>query len=304
MTRLLSSAKIQLLLVIVMSSEQRTSEIPQLPLVHFALSYAQNGWPVFPLHGKIPLKDSRGYKDATTDLDTIQVWWSQHPTANIGVATGKVSGVIVLDIDPRNAEKSNPNPYRVLEEHFGRLPVTRTVRTANGGLHKYFQHPQDSKTYANRVKLAGIAGVDVRGDGGYVVLPPSQLYGWKSYTWANPTIPIAQAPDWLLDALTHQHREIQDIPHRLRFAHSPGEKWLAEALMKATTGSRNQIGFQLALQLRDDGLSEAEAKNILLSYANRVLQPSCSKPYTEAEALKSVKSAYSREKRDPARRQR
>ncbi|MGZ6280138.1 MAG: bifunctional DNA primase/polymerase [Ktedonobacteraceae bacterium] len=74
--------------------------MPSIPIVEAAVSYAQNGWPVFPLHNKIPFKDSQGYKDATTDEQQIQKWWTLHPTANIGLATGEKSGVIVLDIDP------------------------------------------------------------------------------------------------------------------------------------------------------------------------------------------------------------
>ena len=67
-----------------------------IPIVEAALAYAQNGWPVFPLKGKIPFKDSSGLKDATTDPEQIQAWWTQHPTANIGLATGERSGIIVL----------------------------------------------------------------------------------------------------------------------------------------------------------------------------------------------------------------
>src|SRR5258708_38475438 len=82
-------------------SQGRQPEQGNMPMVDTALAYARYGWPGFPLTGKIPFKDSRGYKDATTDALQIQAMWSMHPTANIGLATGAVSGVIVLDIDPR-----------------------------------------------------------------------------------------------------------------------------------------------------------------------------------------------------------
>lgn len=71
-------------------------------LVEAALNYAHNGWPVFPLHGKMPNKDFHWREEATTDPIRIEILWREHPTANIGLATGETSGVIVLDMDPRN----------------------------------------------------------------------------------------------------------------------------------------------------------------------------------------------------------
>src|SRR5450759_1653998 len=83
-----------------MEQMRKTPELNAIPVVQAALYYAQNGWPVFPLTGKVPFKESNGHKDATTNLEQIQIWWITHPTANIGVATGARSGIIVLDIDP------------------------------------------------------------------------------------------------------------------------------------------------------------------------------------------------------------
>lgn len=86
--------------------QRREPEIPAISIVQFALSYARNGWSVFPLHNKNPFEfimpdvKSHGYKDATTDPEEIRAFWTYHPGATIGLATGSVSGVIVLDIDP------------------------------------------------------------------------------------------------------------------------------------------------------------------------------------------------------------
>src|SRR5207244_2431784 len=77
----------------------------RLPLKDAALFYARAGWPVFPLAGKVPYqfltpdRASHGHKDATTNTEQIQTWWSEHPNANIGLPTGEVSGVMVLDMD-------------------------------------------------------------------------------------------------------------------------------------------------------------------------------------------------------------
>src|SRR5712692_5894092 len=98
-------------------------ELNTISTADAALIYAQNGWPIFPLYGKIPLKNSHGHRDATTDLDQIEQWWSQHPTANIGLATGEVSGVLVVDMDPRHGGYES---YKRLQAEHEPFPQTRT----------------------------------------------------------------------------------------------------------------------------------------------------------------------------------
>ncbi len=267
-----------------------------LPIVEVALSYAQNGWPVFPLASKIPYKDSQGYQDATTDPEQIAAWWTTHPTANIGLATGERSGVIVLDIDPPEGHFS----LKELQKTYAPLPDTRRSRTANKGLHHFFQYPYDGNRYRNAVGLAGMEGVDIRATGGYVVLPPSKLYGRLSYTWGNPDTPIAPLPLWLSALMIAESTQRERIPQGGRFARSPGEKWLAQAVEQAKEGKRNAVGFWLACQLRDDHIPEAEARGIILTYAN--LAPQGRDQYTSKEAIASVRSAYQRPPREPARR--
>jgi hypothetical protein len=261
-----------------------------------AIHYAQNGWPVFPLHNKIPFKDSQGYKDATTDERQIQTWWTLHPTANIGLATGEKSGVIVLDIDPPEGHFS----LKELQSQYSPLPETRRSRTGNKGLHFFFQYPHDGNMYVNAVGLAGLEGVDIRATGGYVVIPPSKLYGRLAYKWGNPETPIAPLPDWLRDVLIAERQQRESIPQGLRFARSPGDKWLQQALSKAREGNRNAVGFWFACQLRDDKIPEPVARSLILTYAN--LAPQGQEQYTSKEAIASVRSAYKRPPRETARR--
>jgi len=267
-----------------------------LPLVEAALAYAQEGWPVFPLAGKIPYKNSRGFKDATTDREQIKAWWTSRPHANIGLATGQKSGIIVLDVDPPVGHFS----LKELQAHYYPLPNTRRSRTANKGLHYFFQYPQDGSTYRNAIGLGGMRGIDVRANGGYVVLPPSKLYGRLSYLWGNPHTPLAPLPTWLAEMLLKSQQQRETIPQDLRFAHTPQKKWLSQALTKAREGNRNEVGFWLACQLRDDSIPEAQAQSIILTYANLV--PQGKEQYTSKEALASVRSAYNWPARTPARR--
>src|SRR5436190_2211751 len=129
-----------------MGKEHKPQRI--VSLVEAAVSYAREGWPIFPLQGKSPFKESRGHKDATRDLEKIQLWWQEYPTANIGLATGSVSGLIVLDVDPQHGGHAS---FKELEKRYGQLPQTRMSRTAHGGLHRFYQHPQDGKRYPNTV---------------------------------------------------------------------------------------------------------------------------------------------------------
>jgi hypothetical protein len=262
-----------------------------------ALQYARDGWPVFPLVGKAPVKGSQGYKDATKDLENIRAWWRHYPTANIGLATGSLSGLIVLDVDPHHGGYQS---FQALEKRYGTVPETRMSRTAHGGLHRFYQHPRDGKSYPNAVEFEGLPGIDVRGDGGYVVLPPSKLYGRLSYVWGKTNVPIAPAPEWFLEALTREKSRQERTLQERDFAQEAGRKWLAEAVERAREGNRNQIGFHLACQLRDDGLSEAQAENIMLSYVDQVGPGKTS--YTAKEAHASLRSAYRRPPRAKARR--
>jgi putative DNA primase/helicase len=94
-----------------------------------------------------------------------------------------------------------------------------------------------------------------------------------------------------------EQREL--IPQNLRFARNPDEKWLQQALTKAKEGNRNDVGFWLACQLRDDRISELQARSIILTYAN--LAPEGREQYTSKEAIASVRSAYSRPPRERAK---
>lgn len=134
-------------------------------------SLAAAGVPVFPCEadGKRPLT-RRGFLDATSDLAQVSVWWSRTPEANIGLPTGAVSGVVVVDVDVHGPVDGRPAWRRAsaagLVDGAGLL-----VRTPTGGAHAYF--PATAGTEQRSWQAAG-AGVDFRGDGGYIIAPPSR----------------------------------------------------------------------------------------------------------------------------------
>lgn len=132
-----------------------------------ALAYARRGLPVFPVNGKSPLT-MHGFKDASMDANIIRGWWTQWPDANVAIATGLVSGLFALDVDPRHGGDKS---LAALEEKHAPLPATLDSRTGGGGRHLFFALTQGQIIRNSAGKLG--PGLDVRGDGGYVVIPPS-----------------------------------------------------------------------------------------------------------------------------------
>jgi hypothetical protein len=162
-------------------------------LLKAALAYARRGVPVFPCEpgGKRPLTYD-GFWEATTDLRVIERWWKRWPSANVGIPTGKKSGLLVLDVDLDNG---GPESLARLERADRPAPKTARVRTGGGGVHVFFRHPTDAEI-RNSAGLLG-PGLDVRGEGGYVVVPPSRTQ--SAYEWVDRS-PLANA-SWLIERL-------------------------------------------------------------------------------------------------------
>jgi hypothetical protein len=157
-------------------------------MLETALALAAKGIAVFPLnHGtKKPAKGSRGFYDATTNPATINRWFGGNFKRNLGARTGLVSGVWVFDADDLDA-------LRALEARHGGLPVTLQSQSGRG-LHFWFKTAILPVPNSNgRI----CTGIDTRGEGGYVVVPPSVHPSGARYRWVNDA-PIAEPPSWLL----------------------------------------------------------------------------------------------------------
>jgi hypothetical protein len=229
-----------------------------------ALAYAARGWAVLPLHcvrdgrctcgspacarpAKHPIGRlvPRGVKDATTDQVTIRPWWAEFPDANVGIATGAVSGLVVLDVDPRHR---GDDSLAALERQHGPLLQSVRAMTGGGGSHPYFSHP--GGIVSNKVAIA--PGLDVRGDGGYVVAPPSIHETGRRYEWdagASPGEAALQAPPaWLLTLISNggsERRRADGITLEIR------------------EGERNRRLYELACGLRRHGLGERAIREAL-----------------------------------------
>jgi Bifunctional DNA primase/polymerase, N-terminal len=176
-----------------------------------ALAYAAAGWRVFPVHtattgGRCscrrascenPAKHPRvehGLLEATTDTATIRTWWRRWPDANIGVATG--NGLAILDVDGEEGAESLARLIadRALDARTVDLFATACVRTGSGGSHYWYATPPDLRVKTQARGLG--AGLDVRGDGGYAIVPPSLHATGARYEWLR-RLPLQRLPDWL-----------------------------------------------------------------------------------------------------------
>lgn len=160
----------------------------QETLAEAALTYASWGWPVHPLRpqAKVPLT-SRGLLDATTSPEIVEAWWTQWPTANIGLRTGIAFDVLDIDGEDGLSSLSDLAPGYT---HIG--PVSSTGR----GWHLLFA-PTGRRNGANlRPKL------DFRGQNGYIVAPPSVHPSGGTYRWSRFVVPLPEAPDWLTQVST------------------------------------------------------------------------------------------------------
>lgn len=256
----------------------RMSEYPSM--YDAAIEYAKKGFAVFPLkyRDKVPLTRN-GCKDATTDAAQIKAWWQQHPNANIGLATGSVSqNVFVIDLDID--EDRGIDGYHSLEDwqrEHGDFPETWTAITGRGGYHLYYRGNGRIK---NRAGI--IDGVDIRGNGGYVVAPPSIHKNGNRYEWeySPDEFEIAKADNNVEYFLNHDD-------------HRQSESFTMPNIVSA--GQRNQMLFRFACMMQAKGASDQSVFAATMAEN----ESSCSPPLTEQEVRIIVSSATKYDKGKP-----
>lgn len=214
------------------------------PLCNAAIAYATRGFAVFPCvpRGKVPATP-HGCRDATKDVAQIAGWWRENPNYNVAVATGPVSSVFFLDVDGMDAEAF----LRKLEQQYGALPETVESITPRGR-HLFFK----CENGAVRNSAGAMApGLDIRGEGGYVVLPPSIHPSGRQYVWSVDSADhFAEAPAWLSNLLGGKtngrcHKQ----------AKSP-EQWHSLVSDTIRNGARNSTLTSLCGKLLHAGLTE------------------------------------------------
>jgi P4 family phage/plasmid primase-like protien len=223
--------------------------------------------------GKHPASP-HGVKDATTSRAQIKAWWSEGPDANIGIATGAVSGILVLDIDPRSG---GGKTLRLLEKELGKLPKTVTALTGGGGKHLVFKYPTFPVKKDSNGALLG-DGVDVLSDGAIMIAPPSRHLSGKSYRWQEghsfaDRDPASLPKRWLERLRSPKTSAVTDAPPLAPYS-------------VVAEGSRNSYLMGLGGRLQHAGASANAIKAALLEQNAAV----CSPPLDEGEVKRIAKS--------------
>lgn len=238
------------------------------PVLSAAIAYARRGWSVFPLQGKRPLPGTAGHRDATTDLKVIKSWWREYPDANVGIRCDSASGPVIIDQD-------GPEGIPSIKS----LGLPPTLKASSGRKHRrhyYFDGAVEEVRRAIKV----LPGVDLLGDGGYVVAPPSiHPETGRPYRWVNERDPVV-----LDESLLKTIHEIG----------ANGKKRQAPPMPEIIyEGERDQILTSLAGSMRRRGASEEAILAALLEENELRVKP----PMSLGQLKKIARSIA---KKDPA----
>ena len=236
--------------------------------------YTNDGLKTFPCwsNKKNPMTKN-GHKNASSDEHVINDWWDKYPNANIGLLTGKSNNLVVVDVDVKN-DAGGMASLEQLQDECGEFN-TRIVHTPSGGLHFYFEYPQDVDTIKNRTNMK--PGIDIRADGGYVIAPGSCIDG-NYYEFDDADKEIAELPQKLLEMLASKKREVS----------TANNNWDDATEQSFEQGSRNNDIFRMASKLRGDDIPYDIAVDQILIAANN-----CNPSFPENEAIRCLDSAYS-----------
>ncbi|MEU2200597.1 bifunctional DNA primase/polymerase [Isoptericola sp. NPDC019482] len=267
----------------------RAARTASLPVAAAGLAHA--GVPVFPClpTAKAPLTQ-RGFLDATTDPEQVASWWWRRPDANVGIPTGAASGFDVVDIDLKAGASGFPAFERArragLVSGWGLV-----VRTPSGGIHAYFAHTPDSE---QRSWQSPGAHVDFRGDGGYVVAPPSLCATPDGTARRYELVSVAPHPAGPVDAAAL--RTFLDPPRPASFVGGPtpsapgvgaSPQRLAEWVAARPVGGRNAGLFWASCRMVESGFDLPSTLGCLAEAAQRA-------GLGDREIERTVRSAFRR----------
>ena len=267
-------------------------------VLNAALYYAGRGWPVFPCNNLKRPMTAHGFHDATLDEAQIRAWcWNE---ALVAVATGKRSGLVVLDIDIRE-RGSGLDSLQMIGINFH--PKTPTAHTTSGGIHCFFAWPgYEVPNSAGKIGLY----LDVRGDGGYVVLPPGPGRFWDPHLGLD--IALAPMPEWMTPK-----EPVQVAPHEparpvgrlspycqaaLRSAYSR----IVRAPNGAQEATLNGEAFGIGTLVAGEGMPPALAIQILQRAAENMPNYDRRRPWTPKELQRKVIDAFTAGLRHPKER--
>lgn len=197
-----------------------------------ALWYRERGWsviPVSPSRKKTVLKSWVDYQERLPTEDEIRTWWTERPYAGIAIVTGKVSNLVVLDVDT----DKGADPHRVFRD----FPTPLVVQSPSGGFHFYYTYPDGSERIANS---ATKLGYDIRADGGHIHAPPTLHPSGRRYAWYKKSDP-SREPAPLVEGVLELAQRKKDGSRA-----NQQEPWISELLQGVDEGGRNDACARLA----------------------------------------------------------
>jgi hypothetical protein len=217
-----------------------------------AIILASEGLHCFPCAASKRPATPHGFLDASPDPVVLRELWAKYAGPLVGVRTGSTSGIDVLDLDSKHREATE-----WWTSHRDRLPLTRVHRTRSGGLHLIFQHAPDIRCSAGRIA----PGIDVRGEGGYVIWWP---------TTGQPVLsiaPFARWPAWLRAQLVPSKRTVSP---RITVPDGHALTRLVQLIAVARAGERNNLTYWAACRAGEmvaSGLLGADTAAAVISEA-------------------------------------
>jgi hypothetical protein len=242
-----------------------------------ALALAEWGLPIFPCAATKRPTCPHGFKEATRRTGEVRALWRDYPGVLIGVPTGAATGLFVLDVDTAKHDSA----AEWFERHAPYLPETRTHRTQSGGSHLLFKHRAGLRN--SQAKLA--LGVDTRGEGGYMIWWPAAI------EYGHHRAPVAEIPDWLIDALKPPAPEARPTVERPRTTEAAEAKiaGIVGTVAAAREGQRNGLVYWGACRLAElvklAVLTKADAIALAIEAARQA-------GLTSKEAQRTVASAF------------
>jgi hypothetical protein len=247
------------------------------------IDYVKRGFYIFPLRpgDKKPLKEFKWREESSNDISKVKQWASEYPDANWGLDCGK-SGLCVIDVDPKNGGFDTLKALPSFKSEF-------SVRTPSGGYHEYFKG--DKKTGTNCLGK----GVDIRSNGGYVVIPGSRVKDIPYVSVTKGKIP--DLPEWVDKKLTRPREKV--VQYNLKSDVIPdGAANIEQAIdyLKnespiTESGDRNNTLVRVARTLWDWGISKETATELIQEYWN---SDRVSPPMSYKELIICVRSAYAK----------
>jgi hypothetical protein len=239
-----------------------------------AIAYHRSGFSVIPIkpREKKPLVAWEPFQKEPAPEETIKFWFENWPDANLAIVTGTVSNCVVIDLDSEDAKEKLKS---LLHSDLSTVPRSRTGK----GWQLFFKHP--GVNIQNGVRVGRIPGLDTRGDGGYVVAPPSIHPNGKQYKWEVAlSRQLPELPAALFKLLTTATSQSGGAQERLN---------TAEAVKGVPEGQRDETVFKLACKLRSADVPRDIAEKLILEAA-----ANCEPPFSERIALEKVARVYSK----------